>query len=154
VYAAILQDPLHAYLQQFINAHVRQNKSVAPEQQVSAFQVFLAELEDKELATKKSDKGKESTRAKFGDVLATVRSIQKGLTNWFALHAAIARAKNVVVRKLGQASKVASFVSTPTGYSVTGPEGFVAVAHSGKAIKLVDRLEFSRLNFTVPKEWK
>jgi hypothetical protein len=154
VYATILSEPLHAYLQQFINAQVRQNKSLAPEQAVAAFQVYLAELEDKELAIKKSDKGKEATRAKFGDVLTQIRSIRTGLVNWFALHSAIARCKNVVVRKLGQASKVASFVSTPTGYSVTGPEGFVAVAHSGKAIKLVDRLEFSRLNFTVPKEWK
>jgi hypothetical protein len=154
VYATILSEPLHAYLQQFINAQVRQNKSVAPEQAVAAFQVYLAELEDKELATKKSEKGQASTRAKFGDVLTQIRSIRTGLVNWFALHSAIARCKNVVVRKLGQASKVASFVSTPTGYSVTGPEGFVAVAHSGKAIKLVDRLEFSRLNFTVPKEWK
>ena len=33
------------------------------------------------------------------------------------------------------------------GYEVTGEEGFVAVDKIGNAIKLVDRLEFSKLNF-------
>lgn len=154
VYDVLLAEPLHAYLQQFINDQVRQNKSHTPEQAVHAFTVFLAQVEDKELTARKSPRGKEGVRQRFGAMLSTMRSVQRGLVNWFALHSAITRAKNIVVRKLGQASRVASFVSTPTGYSVTGPEGFVAVAHSGKAIKLVDRLEFSRLNFTVPKEWK
>lgn len=153
VFATILQEPLHAYLQQFINAQVRQNKSINPEQVVTEFQVYLAQLESKELAGKKSDAGQQKVKDKFGDVLTQVRNNRKGLINWFTLHNAVARAKNIVVRKLGQASKVASFVATPTGYAVTGPEGFVAVARNGKAIKLVDRLEFSRLNFTVPKQW-
>ena len=154
VYDVILSEPLHGYLQQFINSQIRQNKTYAPEAAFQAFAVFLAEIEDRELASKKTEKGKESVRARFGEMLADMRAIGKSMVNWFALHSAIQRAKTIIVRKLGQASRVASFVSTPTGYKVTGPEGFVAVAHSGKAIKLVDRLEFSRLNFTVPKEWK
>ena len=35
---------------------------------------------------------------------------------------------------------------------VTAPEGFVAI-RSGRALKLVDRLEFSRANFTADKNW-
>ena len=38
------------------------------------------------------------------------------------------------------------------GYRVTSPEGFVAIKN-GTAMKLVDRLEFSRANFTVAKNW-
>ena len=50
-------------------------------------------------------------------------------------------------------SQLNLFVATASGdYEVTTPEGFVAI--SGKtAVKLIDRLEFSRLNFTVPKNW-
>jgi len=50
-------------------------------------------------------------------------------------------------------SELNLFVATASGdYKVTTPEGFVAV--SGKsAVKLIDRLEFSKLNFTVPKTW-
>jgi len=37
---------------------------------------------------------------------------------------------------------------------VTNPEGFVAVDRlTGNAVKLVDRLEFSHLNFTAAKAW-
>jgi len=154
VFKVLSTEPLHAYLQQFINSQIRQNMVYAPEQAFMAFQIFLAELEDAELAARKTDKGKDAVRARFGDMLTNMRNVQKGVVNWFALHSAIARAKNIIVRKLSQASNIASFVATPTGYRVTGPEGFVAVAHSGKAIKLVDRLEFSRLNFAMPKDWK
>jgi hypothetical protein len=42
---------------------------------------------------------------------------------------------------------------TPNGYKVTAPEGFVAVDSDAGAVKLVDRLEFSRANFTAEKDW-
>jgi hypothetical protein len=44
-----------------------------------------------------------------------------------------------------------TFVPTENGYEVTGEEGFVAVDRMGNALKLVDRLEFSRLNFGTGK---
>ena len=36
----------------------------------------------------------------------------------------------------------------------TNPEGYVAVDKKGKAVKLVDRLEFSIQNFTTAKNWE
>ena len=46
------------------------------------------------------------------------------------------------------------FVPTQNGFQVTQPEGFVAVDRpSQQAVKLVDRMEFSKLNFTVDKNW-
>ena len=36
---------------------------------------------------------------------------------------------------------------------MTAPEGFVAVDRAAGAVKLVDRLEFSRANFTAEKDW-
>ena len=59
----------------------------------------------------------------------------------------------MVIRKLQQAEGIGTFIRTPNGYRVTAPEGFVAIDHVGKALKLVDRLEFSRANFTVDKNW-
>ena len=59
----------------------------------------------------------------------------------------------MVIRKLERAENIGTFLRTPTGYRVTAPEGFVAIDHIGKALKLVDRLEFSRANFTAPKNW-
>ena len=62
--------------------------------------------------------------------------------------------KLILVRKLEQIEGIGTFVKDGDGYTVTEPEGFVAVGHEGGAIKLVDRLEFSRLNFSNTKDWK
>ena len=39
------------------------------------------------------------------------------------------------------------------GYKATNVEGFVAIDKLGKAVKLVDRLEFSQNNFNAAKAW-
>ena len=44
-------------------------------------------------------------------------------------------------------------VKTPKGYKATNVEGFVAIDQVGKAVKLVDRLEFSQNNFNAAKAW-
>jgi len=51
------------------------------------------------------------------------------------------------LRKLQQVEGIGTFQKTNDGYRVTTPEGFVAIGHDGGAVKLVDRLEFSRTNF-------
>ena len=57
---------------------------------------------------------------------------------------------------MNQAESIGTFLKTSKGYKVTSPEGFVAIDKtSGGAVKLVDRLEFSRANFSadVVKGW-
>ena len=52
---------------------------------------------------------------------------------------------------------VKTFLKTSDGWKVTGQEGFVAIDRTGtKAVKLVDRLEFSYANFSndVIKGWQ
>ena len=61
-------------------------------------------------------------------------------------------AKNFMIRKLQKVNTFGTFLRTPDGYRVTAPEGFVAI-RSGRALKLVDRLEFSRANFTADTNW-
>ena len=153
-YAVILSNPLHDYLQQFINAQVRQNQATPPGKTVHDLFIYFHDMMEKEVKTKKSAAGQQAVREKFEELIGDLRDVTKQLTQWFVLHQAIARTKNIVVQKLNQASKVGTFVSTPNGYKVTGPEGYVACGHDGRMIKLVDRMEFSRLNFTVPKAWK
>ena len=59
----------------------------------------------------------------------------------------LGNAKNFLIQKLSQIQSIGHFIRTPNGYRVTNPEGFVAVDRMGNALKLVDRLEFSRQNF-------
>ena len=61
--------------------------------------------------------------------------------------------KNTLVRKMNQIQSIGHFLRTGNGYKVTAPEGFVAVDKVAGAVKLVDRLEFSQANFTMPKGW-
>ena len=65
----------------------------------------------------------------------------------YDLYLKIIEAKIKIVKKLETIRQMPTFKETEKGYEVTGEEGFVAVDRMGNALKLVDRLEFSRLNF-------
>ena len=50
------------------------------------------------------------------------------------------------MKKLNNIQSIGSFLRTKNGFKVTNPEGYVAIKQGG-AVKLVDRLEFSRGKF-------
>jgi len=151
VYDMVREEPLHTFVTEFMNAQVRVGKT---QMTVDDLLLFIAADKTKELAARKTPKGQDSAHRVYEAVLTAVREAKAKLTNLFDLHAAIISAKNVVIAKLAQASRIGTFVPAGDSLRVTGPEGFVAVAHSGKAVKLVDRLEFSRINLTTVKSWR
>jgi len=71
-----------------------------------------------------------------------------------AIYKRIIEAKVMLLQKMQQIENIGTFLKTDNGYRVTAPEGFVAIGHDGGAVKLVDRIEFSKANFTAPKQWK
>lgn len=152
VHHAVTMEPLHGLIQMFLNQRVRENRVNAST--ISELMEFVAMRRDKEAAGRSSEKGKQDQLAKFNAVMTQIREHARGYLNWFQLHQAIMDAKTLIVRKLGQVSKVQTFVPTDNGFRVTGPEGFVATSHDGRMVKLVDRLEFSRMNFLAPKDWQ
>ena len=82
------------------------------------------------------------------------RSNSSQLVKIFDMQNLLVDAKELIIRKLEKSKGVMdTFVRTDKGYRVTQPEGFVAVDHMGKAVKLVDRLEFAHQNFTAAKNW-
>ena len=62
--------------------------------------------------------------------------------------------KQILIKKLSRVESIGMFYKTDSGYEVADPEGFVAIDHIGNAVKLVNRLEFSRRNFLDIKAWK
>jgi hypothetical protein len=64
-----------------------------------------------------------------------------------AVYKRLVELKGMLLSKLSQVEGIGTFQKTADGYKVTAPEGFVAIGHDGGAVKLVDRLEFSRTNF-------
>lgn len=69
------------------------------------------------------------------------------LQQLFDLHGKISSVKHRIIRKLETAQNMKHFLKKGDDLVVTAPEGYVAVDHIGNAIKLVDRLEFSKANF-------
>jgi hypothetical protein len=60
--------------------------------------------------------------------------------------------KEFFIKKYNAAIRTKQFITDESGNLVaTDPEGYVAVDHIGNAVKLVNRLEFSRANFAVSK---
>ena len=61
----------------------------------------------------------------------------------------------MIIKKLNSGAKRFSntFVMTDSGYKVTNDEGYVAIDISQRAVKLIDRLEFSYNNFNGIKNW-
>ena len=75
----------------------------------------------------------------------------------FDLYNLIVDAKLMIIRKLDNAKRISTLLLTPDGYKVTEQEGFVAIDRTGKnAVKLIDRLQFSRANFSqdIIKGWQ
>ena len=73
---------------------------------------------------------------------------QNNLTGVLAVYKRIVEMKGMLLQKLQQVEGIGTFQKTNDGYKVTSPEGFVAIGHNGGAVKLVDRLVFSRTNFS------
>jgi hypothetical protein len=144
---------LNIMFKTFFNRYVREGKSlVGARATASDFAQYFSNALDKEIATKKM----KSTRDKYLELknkgLKFISDNQQSIYMTVASYMNLQAAKNFMIRKLQKVNTFGTFLRTPDGYRVTAPEGFVAI-RSGRALKLVDRLEFSRANFTADKNW-
>ena len=65
----------------------------------------------------------------------------------YSLWLKLSSIKNTIYQKLKNIKAIDAFELQGDEYVVRDQEGFVAVDRVGKAIKIVDRLDFSRKNF-------
>ena len=117
------------------------------------FETYYENVLDNEIASKKTDRGKAPYIKAKKDGVAFIKRNRTALYFAIASHITLANCKNTLLRKMNQIQSIGHFVRTSNGYRVTAPEGYVAVDRVAGAVKLVDRLEFSRTNFTLPKGW-
>ena len=97
---------------------------------------------------------KANKQQKMDQYMKFFRSNSSQLVKIFDMQNLLVEAKDMIIRKLEKSKGVMdTFVRTEKGYRVTQPEGFVAIDKLGKAVKLVDRLEFAHQNFTAAKNW-
>ena len=117
------------------------------------FETYYENVLDNEIASKKTDRGKAPYIKAKKDGVAFIKRNRTALYFAIASHITLGNCKNTLLRKMNQIQSIGHFVRTSNGYRVTAPEGYVAVDRVAGAVKLVDRLEFSRTNFTLPKGW-
>ena len=138
------------FLQQ-LKAHVNNNiRAGAFDEPTKFAQGFIQKyigFMDKKIEKYKTDAKKEETDAKKVEGVKFIRQNLKSIVSVYDLYLKLITSKVNIIKKLETIRQLPTFKETENGYEVTGEEGFVAVDRMGNALKLVDRLEFSRLNF-------
>ena len=143
-------------LKAFFNYYIRNNKGGMGKVKVlqDMFRDYYENTLKMEIDARKTDKAKQKYRDILANGLKFINQNKSSLYFAIASHVTLANAKTTLIQKMNQIQQIGHYIKTGTGYRVTAPEGFVAVDRVAGAVKLVDRLEFSRANFTLPKGWK
>ena len=143
-------------LKAFFNYYIKNSKgdSMAKVKTLQdMFREYYEQILRAEIDARKTDSGKQKYRDLLKTNLQFIDRNRNALYFAIASHVSLGNAKNFLIQKLSQIQSIGHFIRTSSGYRVTNPEGFVAVDRKAGAVKLVDRLEFSRANFTIAKDW-
>ena len=144
---------MNVLFKQFFNSYIREGKQIRNAKAVvQDFKVYYSNLLNKEIALKKTKTSQDKYLQMRTNGLKFIQVNERPIYFTVASYMNLIEAKNYIIRRLERVQTLGTFLRTENGYKVTAPEGFVAI-RSGNALKLVDRLEFSRANFTVDKTW-
>ena len=140
-------------LLKFFNNYVKVGRDIpSVNQAYNDFMYHMGAEVDKVLQKKTSTVTQEKYALKFLSTIAFMEENEQQFKMMIALYMNIQYCKNILVRQLQKVQALRVFANMGDKYVVTAPEGYVAVK-GDRAVKLIDRLDFSRLNFTIPKEW-
>lgn len=114
---------------------------------------FITDRYDTEISKLKTESSKQKKTEEKNIVLKWFKTWRTAILDMFQLMNLLSEAKIYILRQLEKVRRIGTFMRTEDGYKVTAPEGFVAIQSGTKALKLVDRLQFSYNNFTIPKNW-
>lgn len=126
------------HLKPYINQTVRDGT----EPNVRDYVSHLEQKRNKEVDKVKTPAAKDKKASTYDNLINDIKDNHKHFENIFGIHKHLQKAKDVLVNALGNPTE---FKHTVGGKEVK-PEGFVSI-RGGKPTKLVDRAEFSRLNF-------
>ena len=145
-------------VEQFNNSYIRKGQVVVNTgNHVSKLINWIKQKYQKEIQSRKTEKGQAGQKAKLQKILAFFSiGNKKSLKRMFDLQKVIVLAKLKLINILNKLNKTNTFLKTNRGYRSTGQEGYVAIDKlGGDAVKIVDRMEFSFANFSpnIIKGW-
>ena len=119
---------------------------------------YIHDKYEKEIEKRSTPAGKKAQDDKRKKVLNFfAHHDQNQIVAIFNLVNVLVEAKAMIINKMNQAGHISTFLRTASGFKTTGVEGFVAIDHlTGGAVKIVDRMEFSKANFSadIIKGWQ
>ena len=143
---------LPALFKVYFNQVVREGRVPPANIMAKNFCCFIDAKFNSEIGKKKTAKSRVDWMKRRAEAIKYLN------TNRSSMHSALDGFKNLmdakvmIINKLTKIKSVGTFLEEENGLRATNPEGFVAIK-DGAALKLVDRLEFSRANFTAAKDW-
>ena len=141
--------------QMYINAMVKQGQLPTNVNQfLKGFQQYYLDKMQQQISGLKAQKALDLRQDKMKQMPQFLNRAKKPLQAMLTFYKAVQQLKGFVLKKMNQAMAIGSFQQTDNGLEVTDPEGFVAVDKSGNAVKLVDRLGFSRRNLTTVSKFQ
>ena len=141
-------------LKTYLNSFIRAATDLpSTKETANKFREFYNERTQKEIDGVKTDKAKDKYKTIQDTGLKFIDDHTESIYFAVATYKTLQTAKKVLIDKLNKAKSIGKFKTTSDGLQATNPEGYVAVDKKGKAVKLVDRMEFSLQNFTVAKNW-
>ena len=150
---------LSVLIKTFSNTKVRANETMTnPKKYVTELFDYIHNKYQKDMDKLKTEKGKAGVEAKRKEIMSFFANNDRAsIEGVFQITALLAETKKLIIAKMNTAGSISTFLKTTSGFKVTGAEGFVAIDHlTGGAVKIVDRLEFSRANFSpdIIKGWQ
>jgi len=143
-----------ARLKIYFNDYIKRGRDIASvKSALNGFRKYYASVLDDEVDKRKTDTAKRKYEVIRNDGLRFIDRYNTELYFAIASYMTLQKVKTFLVSKMNQIKSIGTFMQTDKGFVATNPEGYVAVDRTGSAVKLVDRLEFSRANFTAAKNW-
>jgi hypothetical protein len=141
-----LPSTFSTYAGAFANAQVRLGK--IKDLSVEDFISFYKSKKEESIEKLKTDSGKEKSRNELNVYIEYLIKNKKYYNSIFNIFTMLISIKEILYKKFQELDNLKTFIKYEDGYKVSKGEGFVITDNINKrTIKLVDRLEFSRINF-------
>jgi len=140
-----------------VNRAVRAGKFTDASRFFNSFIEQIVTKTDNEISKLKTGPEGPAAQRKMDDLQRAkdfVTENKQKLYNLYNLYMGIMEAKDELTKHLNKLMNMKAFIQQPDGsYAVTPGEGVVVADHMGNAVKIVDRLDFSKANFA-PKDFQ
>lgn len=144
----VIEHPkLKPHFKTYVNSKVRDGKLNLSS---NDFLEFMSKQYDKKINSLKSESAIDRQKNEFKDVAKYILENEKPLNSIFKMHSHLNNTKMHLLSIMNKHQLMKSFLDKDGNLEPLDPEGYVVATDTG-ALKLVNRLQFSKINFEANK---